>query len=143
MLTVEIPDSQAKAAGQADVVKQVAVPDSKYGEGYWLVTLEIDEEKMPEGKELADTLAALVSNANGIKLLAGATEAKTVTIPAEAATSGLYYALLVSSDLSFVQSVETPRVLADGQNDLSLTVDPAADPAAPRFFKVKASLLKE
>ena len=98
---------------------------------------------MPEGRKIADTLAAFATSENGLASLAGATEMKSVTIPMSAATSGLYYSLLISPDLGFSEPAETAHALADGQNDLTLPVAPAADPSAPRFFRMKVSLQKE
>ena len=138
LVPIQIWDKAAAAAGQENVIKKVVTGMGAYA-GTWSVAFVLDETKMPEGRKIADTLAAFATGENGLTSLVGATETKTVTIPAAQATSGLYYSLLVSSDLGFTAPTETPHVLADGANDLHFDIDPAEDPSAPRFFKVKAS----
>ena len=127
------------ALPKAKVIKKIVLGQGRY-DGTWAIAFDLDEEKMPEGRKIADTLAAFATGENGLVSLAGATEMKSVTIPMSAATSGLYYSLLVSPDLGFSEPTETAHVLATGTGDLTLSVAPAADPSAPRFFRMKASL---
>ncbi len=132
--TVEPADEAAKAAGQGSVIKLVSVSKGDK----WTVAVGIDEDKMPGGKKIDDTLYAF--GAEGLDALAGATEATPVTLAAGKVTPGLYYSIRYASDVRFTEGVgETDRVLATAGAPVALSVPAAAD-VSVRFFKVAASL---
>ena len=122
-------------AGQSEVIKLVA---KQRTDGKWVITVGIDEEKMPGGKKIDDTLYAF--GAEGLDALAGATEATPVTLAAGKVTPGLYYSILYASDLKAATWSETTRVLATVGAPVELSVPAAAADVSVRFFKVAASL---
>ena len=133
LFTAVPANDEAATAGQGSVIKIVSV---RKGDK-WTVAVAIDEAKMPDGKQIDDTLYAF--GAEGLDALAGATEATPVTLAAGKVTPGLYYSIRYASDVRFTEGVgETERVLATADKPVALSV-PKTD-AAAQFYKVAASL---
>lgn len=130
-----VADEDAAAAGQAELLKLVAT--RKEDTGNWVLSVAIDPEKMPAGKKLDDTLAAVVGELGSLAMQTTARAPAMLVIPSDNVTPGLYYSVLYADGLDFSEATESARVLATG-GDVRLMIP--SDGGAKRFFKVRASM---
>ena len=124
---IVITDTAAEAAGQRDVVKLVATPDSG-NPGHYSVSVAINEEAeaFVEPDEAVAEVAGVLSGS-----------AESVTVAADKLTPGLYYSLAVSTTVNGTYE-EGTRTLADGEHGITFDINRPEGGTA--FYKVLVNM---